>query len=37
VLDDQLEPGDMEAIDDLDKGEDGRTGPHPDRFDYVPG
>ncbi len=31
-LDDQA----MSAISDLDRGEDGRTGPHPDTFDYVP-
>ena len=36
IFDFELEPGDMEAIDDLDRGEDGRTGPHPDRFDHVP-
>ncbi len=32
-LDDQA----MEAISGLDRGEDGRTGPNPDTFDYVPG
>jgi 2,5-diketo-D-gluconate reductase A len=32
----ELEPGDVEAIDALDTDEDGRMGPHPDRFDYVP-
>ena len=37
IFDFELERGDMEAIDGLDKGEDGRTGPHPDRFDHVPG
>ena len=37
IFDFELEPGDVEAIDELDRGEDGRTGPHPDRFDYVPG
>jgi 2,5-diketo-D-gluconate reductase A len=37
LFDFELEPDDMEAIDALDKGEAGRTGPHPDRFDYVPG
>jgi 2,5-diketo-D-gluconate reductase A len=26
----------MEAISDLDQGESGRTGPNPDKFDYVP-
>ncbi len=28
---------DMEAITALDRGEDGRTGPHPDTFAYIPG
>jgi 2,5-diketo-D-gluconate reductase A len=37
LFDFELEPGDAEAIDALDRGEDGRDGPHPDRFDYVPG
>jgi 2,5-diketo-D-gluconate reductase A len=37
IFDFELEPGDVEAIDGLDRGESGRTGPHPDRFDYVPG
>jgi 2,5-diketo-D-gluconate reductase A len=37
LFDFELEPGDVEAIDALDKGEAGRTGPNPDRFDYVPG
>ena len=32
-LDDQA----MEAITALDRGEDGRSGPNPDTFDYVPG
>ena len=36
VFDFELDAGDVEAIDALDRGEDGRTGPHPDRFDYVP-
>jgi 2,5-diketo-D-gluconate reductase A len=31
-----LTPADVEAIDALDRGEQGRTGPHPDRFAYVP-
>jgi 2,5-diketo-D-gluconate reductase A len=35
LFDFELEPGDMEAIDALDKGEAGRTGPNPDRFDYA--
>jgi 2,5-diketo-D-gluconate reductase A len=33
----ELEGGQMERIDTLDRGERGRTGPHPDRFDHVPG
>jgi 2,5-diketo-D-gluconate reductase A len=31
-----LEDADVRAIDGLDKGEEGRTGAHPDMFDYVP-
>ena len=31
-LDDQA----MESITALDRGEDGRTGPNPDEFDYIP-
>jgi 2,5-diketo-D-gluconate reductase A len=27
----------MEAISALDRGESGRTGPNPDKFDYIPG
>ncbi len=27
----------MQAITSLDRGEDGRRGPNPDRFDYIPG
>jgi 2,5-diketo-D-gluconate reductase A len=37
LFDFELESGDMDEIDGLDRGEDGRTGPHPDTFDYVPG
>jgi len=36
IFDFELTPEDMEAITALDKGEDGRTGPNPDTFDYVP-
>jgi 2,5-diketo-D-gluconate reductase A len=36
LFDFELEPDDVERIDALDRGEAGRTGPHPDRFDYVP-
>ena len=37
LFDFELQQDDVEAISALDKGEDGRTGPHPDVFDYVPG
>jgi 2,5-diketo-D-gluconate reductase A len=37
LFDFELEAGDVEAIDGLDRGEAGRIGPNPDRFDYVPG
>jgi 2,5-diketo-D-gluconate reductase A len=36
LFDFQLTTADVDAIDALDQGEPGRTGPHPDRFDYVP-
>jgi 2,5-diketo-D-gluconate reductase A len=36
LFDFELEPDDVEAIDGLDRGEEGRTGAHPDTFDYVP-
>jgi 2,5-diketo-D-gluconate reductase A len=36
VLRFELTPGDMAAIDSLDKGERGRIGPHPDTFDWIP-
>jgi 2,5-diketo-D-gluconate reductase A len=36
LFDFELESEDMDAITALDRGEDGRTGPHPDKFDYVP-
>jgi 2,5-diketo-D-gluconate reductase A len=32
IFDFELEPGDIERIDGLDRGEAGRTGPHPDSF-----
>ena len=35
LFDFDLEPGDVERIEGLDRGEDGRTGPHPDRFAYA--
>jgi 2,5-diketo-D-gluconate reductase A len=37
LFDFELEPGDADEIEALDRGEDGRTGPHPDAFAYVPG
>ncbi len=36
LFDFQLEDGDIEALAALDKGEDGRTGPHPDTFAHIP-
>ena len=36
IFDFELSADDMAALDGLDRGEDGRTGPHPDRFDHVP-
>jgi 2,5-diketo-D-gluconate reductase A len=36
LFDFTLTSADVAAIDALDRGERGRTGPHPDRFDYVP-
>jgi 2,5-diketo-D-gluconate reductase A len=36
LFDFELDAGDMEQIDGLDRGESGRRGPHPDRFAYVP-
>jgi 2,5-diketo-D-gluconate reductase A len=35
LFDFELEPGDAEQIDSLDRGEAGRNGPHPDRFAYA--
>jgi 2,5-diketo-D-gluconate reductase A len=37
LFDFELEPADMDAIDSLDRGENGRRGPNPDVFAYVPG
>ena len=37
LFDFELDASDMEEISGLDRGEDGRTGPHPDTFAYVPG
>ena len=36
IFDFELEPEDIAAISALDKGEEGRTGPNPDVFAYVP-
>jgi 2,5-diketo-D-gluconate reductase A len=36
VFDFELEPGDVQRIDALDEGEDGRIGPNPDVFAHVP-
>src|SRR3954452_16347240 len=36
LFDFELEPADVAAIEGLDRGEEGRRGPNPDRFDYVP-
>jgi 2,5-diketo-D-gluconate reductase A len=35
LFDFELGPGDAERIESLDRGEAGRTGPHPDRFAYA--
>jgi 2,5-diketo-D-gluconate reductase A len=36
LFDFELGEQDMQALSGLDKGEDGRTGPNPDEFDYIP-
>jgi len=36
LFDFTLEPGDVAAIDALDRGASGRLGPHPDTFAYIP-
>ena len=36
LFDFELLADDVASIDGLDRGEEGRTGPHPDRFAYVP-
>ena len=36
LFDFQLEPDDIEKIDALDRGEEGRDGLHPDTMDYIP-
>lgn len=37
VFDFSLTDTEVEAIGALDRGESGRTGPHPDTFDWIPG
>ena len=37
LFDWSLSDAHMSAIDELDAGEAGRTGPNPDTFDYIPG
>jgi 2,5-diketo-D-gluconate reductase A len=37
LFDFDLDAGQMARIDELERGEGGRTGPHPDTFAYVPG
>ncbi len=37
LFDFELESSDIDEISALDRGEDGRTGPHPDTFAHVPG
>jgi 2,5-diketo-D-gluconate reductase A len=37
LFDFELGSDDMDAIHGLDRGEDGRTGPNPDTFAYIPG
>jgi len=37
LFDFELGSDDMDAISGLDRGEDGRTGPNPDTFAYIPG
>lgn len=36
LFDFELSRQELEAISGLDRGENGRTGPHPDMFDYIP-
>jgi 2,5-diketo-D-gluconate reductase A len=36
IFDFSLSPDEVASISGLDRGEDGRRGPHPDEFDYVP-
>ena len=36
LFDFELSTTDVTEINELDKGEEGRTGPNPDEFDYIP-
>ncbi|MDF2828335.1 MAG: 2,5-didehydrogluconate reductase [Mycobacterium sp.] len=36
IFDFELSPDDVDALTELDKGEQGRTGPNPDTFDMIP-
>ena len=36
IFDFELSPDDADAISELDRGEKGRQGPNPDKFDYIP-
>jgi 2,5-diketo-D-gluconate reductase A len=36
LFDFELDNSDMDAVSALDQGESGRTGPNPDKFDYIP-
>ncbi len=36
IFDFELDSGDMDTLTALNKGEEGRTGPNPDTFDYIP-
>ena len=36
MFDFELDGSDIDALTELDKGEAGRSGPNPDRFDYIP-
>jgi 2,5-diketo-D-gluconate reductase A len=36
LFDFELDSADMKSISALDRGESGRTGPNPNKFDYIP-
>ena len=36
LFDFALDPADVQALSALDRGEQGRRGPNPDQFDYIP-